>query len=185
MVVVGRFNECVMVGRQFESVKSGRDGCPRLPPLPLTGPSLGMRRDKPLCECASRHPPDLYRTWLLPRNHPHMYRFQMFCVWQRFVIRIQWWVCEENSGNFHLHLLLFSQAQVILFHYPARALRAGLKGLRAESAMAFTGRRNSHSGRGKDFLSRQPNFSTETAVTWQRKVQKSFPRWEINRHAKG
>ena len=80
MVVVGRFNECVMVGRQFESVKSGRDGCPRLPPLPLTGPSLGMRRDKPLCECASRHPPDLYRTWLLPRNHPHMYRFQMFCV---------------------------------------------------------------------------------------------------------
>ena len=80
MVVVGRFNECVMVGRQFESVKSGRDGCPRLPPLPLTGPSLGMRRDKPLCECASRHPPDLYRTSLLPRNHPHMYRFQMFCV---------------------------------------------------------------------------------------------------------
>ena len=32
------------------------------------------------------------------------------------------------------------------------------KGLRAESARAFTGRRNSYSGRGEDFLSRQPNF---------------------------
>ena len=30
---------------------------------------------------------------------------------------------------------------------------------RAESARAFTGRRNSHSGRGEDFLSRQPNFA--------------------------
>ena len=56
---------------------------------------------------------------------------------------------------------------------------------RAESARAFTGRRNSHSGRGEDFLSRQPNFFTETAVTPERKVEKSFPRWEINRHAEG
>ena len=47
--------------------------------------------------------------------------------------------------------------------------RAGPKGLRAESARAFTGRRNSHSGRGGDFLSRQPNFFTETAVTPERK----------------
>ena len=31
-----------------------------------------------------------------------------------------------------------------------RAKRAGPKGLRAESARAFTGRRNSHSGRGED-----------------------------------
>ena len=66
-----------------------------------------------------------------------------------------------------------------------RAKRAGPKGLRAESARAFTGRRNSHSGRGEDFLSRQPNFFTETAVTPERKVEKSFPRWEINRHAEG
>ena len=36
--------------------------------------------------------------------------------------------------------------------------RAGPKGLRAESVRAFTGRRNSHSGRGEDFLSRQPIF---------------------------
>ena len=40
-------------------------------------------------------------------------------------------------------------------------------------------------GGGEDFLSRQPNFFTETAVTPERKVEKSFPRWEINRHAEG
>ena len=57
--------------------------------------------------------------------------------------------------------------------------------LNAESARAFTGRRNSHSGRGEDFLSRQPIFFTETAVTPERKVEKWFPRWEINRHAEG
>ena len=56
---------------------------------------------------------------------------------------------------------------------------------RAESAGAFTGRRNSYSGRGEDFLSRQPNFFTETAVNPERKVEKWFPRWEINRHAEG
>ena len=66
-----------------------------------------------------------------------------------------------------------------------RAERAGPKGLRAESARAVTGRRNSFSGRGEDFLSRQPDFFTETAVTSERKVEKSFPRWEINRHVEG
>ena len=54
-----------------------------------------------------------------------------------------------------------------------------------KSARAFTGRRNSHSGRGEDFLTGQPNFFTETAVTPERKVEKWFPRWEINRHAEG
>ena len=66
-----------------------------------------------------------------------------------------------------------------------RAKRAGPKGLRAKSARAVTGRRCSHSGKGEDFLSRQPDFFTETAVTSERKVEKSFPRWEINRHDKG
>ena len=70
-------------------------------------------------------------------------------------------------------------------YYPAQAKRVGPKGLGAESARAFTGRRNSHSGRGEDFLSRQQNFFTETAVTPERKVEKWFPRWEINRHAEG
>ena len=56
---------------------------------------------------------------------------------------------------------------------------------RAESARAVTGRRCPDSGRGEDFLSRQPDFFTETAVTPERKVEKSFPRWEINRHVEG
>ena len=60
----------------------------------------------------------------------------------------------------------------------SEAKRAGPKGLRVESARAVTGRR-------EDFLSRQQNFFTETAVTPERKVEKSFPRWEINRHAEG
>ena len=63
-----------------------------------------------------------------------------------------------------------------IFYYPARALRAlGL--LLADGTP--TG------GRGGDFLSRQPDFFTETAVTPERKVEKSFPRWEINRHVEG
>ena len=66
-----------------------------------------------------------------------------------------------------------------------REKRAGPKGLRAETARAFTGRRNSHSGRGEDFLMGQPDFFTETAVTPERKVKKSFPRWEMNRHSEG
>ena len=66
-----------------------------------------------------------------------------------------------------------------------RAKRAGLKGLHAESAGAFTGRRCPHSERGEDFLTGQLNFFTETAVTLERKVEKSFPRWEINRHVEG
>ena len=40
-------------------------------------------------------------------------------------------------------------------------------------------------GGGEDFLSRQPDIFTETAVTPERKVEKSFPRWEINRHVEG
>ena len=63
-----------------------------------------------------------------------------------------------------------------LHYYPARALRAlGL--LLADGTP--TG------GRGEDFLTGQPDFFTETAVTPERKVEKSFPRWEINRHAEG
>ena len=66
--------------------------------------------------------------------------------------------------------------QKLVICYPARALRAlGL--LLADGTP--TG------GRGEDFLSRQPDFFTETAVTPERKVEKSFPRWEINRHVEG
>ena len=55
----------------------------------------------------------------------------------------------------------------------------------AESARAVTGSRCPHNGKGEDFLSRQRDFFTETAVTPERKVEKSFRRWEINRHDKG
>ena len=75
--------------------------------------------------------------------------------------------------------------QSVLTLSSPRAKRAGPKGLRAESARAFTGRRNSYSGRGEHFLTGQLNFFTETAVTPERKVEKWFPRWEINRHAEG
>ena len=66
-----------------------------------------------------------------------------------------------------------------------RAKRAGLKGLRAECASAVTGRRCPHSGEGEDFLMGQLIFFTKTAVNPERKVEKSIPRWEINRHAEG
>ena len=59
------------------------------------------------------------------------------------------------------------------------------KGLRAESARAVTGRRCPHSGKGEDFLTGQLDFFTETAVTLEGKVEKWFPRWEINRHVEG
>ena len=55
----------------------------------------------------------------------------------------------------------------------------------AESARAVTGRRCPHSGNGKDFLTGQPDFSTETAVTPERQVEKSFLRSEINRYTGG
>ena len=67
----------------------------------------------------------------------------------------------------------------------SRAKRVGPKGLRAESARAVTGRRSPHSGEGEDFLTGQIIFFTETAVTPERKVEKSFPMSEINRHAEG
>ena len=79
------------------------------------------------------------------------------------------------------HLVQDQKFQIgsdLIWHYPARAKRAGPKGLRAERARAVTGRR-------EDFLSRQQDFFTETAVTSERKVEKSFPRSEINPHGEG
>ena len=53
------------------------------------------------------------------------------------------------------------QAEVVIQPAP-QALRA----------RAVTGRQCPHSGRREDFLSRQPDFFTETAVTPERKVEK-------------
>ena len=52
-------------------------------------------------------------------------------------------------------------------------------------ARAVTGRRCPHGGKGEDFLTGQPDFFTETAVTPERKVKKSFPRWEMNGLSEG
>ena len=90
-------------------------------------------------------------------------------------------ICLQQLRQRLLHLLsvlksAIESAATILQSYPARALRAlGL--LLADGTP--TG------GKGEDFLSRQPDFFTETAVTSERKVEKSFPRWEINRHIEG
>ena len=51
--------------------------------------------------------------------------------------------------------------------------------------MAVTGRQCPDSGEGEDFLTGQLNFFTKTAVTPDRKVEKSFPRWEMNGHSEG
>ena len=59
------------------------------------------------------------------------------------------------------------------------------RAMRAESARAVTGRRCPHSGEGKDFFMGQQIFFTKTAISPERKDQKSIPRWEINRHAEG
>ena len=56
---------------------------------------------------------------------------------------------------------------------------------RAESARAVTGRRCPQSGEGEDLLAQQLFFFMKTAITLDRKVEKSFPRWEINRHVEG
>ena len=64
---------------------------------------------------------------------------------------------------------------VFLQNYPACALRAlGL--LLADGTPTVGGR--------KTFWRVSRIFFTETAVTPERKVEKSFPRWEINSHAK-
>ena len=49
----------------------------------------------------------------------------------------------------------------------------------------LNGRRCPNSGKGKDFLTGQPDFFTETSVTLEQKVEKLVPRWEIHRHGEG
>jgi len=83
---------------------------------------------------------------------------------------------RERSGN----------EEKVLTFYPARARSARARracALRALGLLLADG--TPTGGRGEDFLSRQPDFFTETAVTPERKVEKSFSRWEINRHVEG
>ena len=67
--------------------------------------------------------------------------------------------------------------------YPARARARRACALRALGLLLADGAPTV--GGGKTFLTGQPDFFTETAVTLERKVEKSFPRWAINRHAEG
>ena len=93
--------------------------------------------------------------------------------WSRF---IQLSKSQQTKVLAHFELSVYFPEHLKTCICPARALRAlGL--LLADGTP--TG------GRGEDFLNRQPDFFTETAVTPERKVEKSFPRWEINRHVEG
>ena len=65
-----------------------------------------------------------------------------------------------EDGQVELQGIISSGSSTI-----AISLIGDLSSPRAESARAVTGRRCPHSGRGEDFLSRQPDFFTETAVT--------------------
>ena len=83
----------------------------------------------------------------------------------------------QHQVQHQFYQLLMTQVPLDLVQF--------LSGPRAESAGAVTGRRCPHSGEGEDFLMGQLNFFTKTAVTPEPKVEKSIPRWEINRHAEG
>ena len=99
---------------------------------------------------------------------------------------IQMSAALRKADNTLLMLVLRLETRVYTFVYPARARSARARracALRALGLLLADG--TPTGGRGEDFLSRQPDFFTETAVTSERKVEKSFPRWEINRHDKG
>ena len=67
--------------------------------------------------------------------------------------------------------------------YPARAQALRARALTALGLLLADGAPTV--GRGRTFWQVSRIFFTETAVTPERKVEKSFPRWEINRHAEG
>ena len=112
------------------------------------------------------------------RVYPSLASSYFYHEWLYAGFFCQWWHWGEWRREDRLQLwqrALCLSLQVNNF-YPACALRVlGL--LLADGTP--TG------GRGEDFLNRQPDFFTETAVTPERKVEKSFPRWEINRHVEG
>ena len=58
-------------------------------------------------------------------------------------------ICSQEQSFIHICLL-----RTLHIVHPVKLLSSPC----AESARAFTGRRNSHSGRGEDFLTGQPDF---------------------------
>ena len=88
--------------------------------------------------------------------------------------------------NRHPLSLRGGQICLLMAFYPARARSARARRARTLRALGLLLADGTPTGgRGEDFLSRQPDFFTQTAVTPERKVEKSFPRWEINRHVEG
>ena len=76
------------------------------------------------------------------------------------------WTPEANNQD-------LQTCSTILLYFVIQLAREGL--LLADGAPTV--------GRGKTFWQVSRIFFTETAVTPEQKVEKSFPRWEINRHA--
>ena len=94
---------------------------------------------------------------------------------------------HKNTRNVQVDLKINTDIGAVdIKFYPARARSARARRACALSALGLSLADGTPTGgKGEDFLSRQPDFFTETAVTSERKVEKSFPRWEINRHVEG
>ena len=91
----------------------------------------------------------------------------------------------ENVSCLECTWKSYTQCWQISFWRWALFLFSSPKGLRAESARAFTGRRCTHSGKGEDFLTGQPDFFYGNSCNSGTESRKWFPRWIINHHAEG
>ena len=67
-------------------------------------------------------------------------------------------------------------AKFLIFWPVLNLPKSTLSSLRAKSARAVTGRRCPHSGRGEDFLSRQPDFFYENCCNSGTVSRKIFPK---------
>ena len=96
------------------------------------------------------------------------------------------WLCFDDLDHNNKVMIMFAHCttcntiglldSLVECYYPARARARRACALRALGLLLY-------SRKGEDFLTGQLNFFREAAVTPERKVEKSFPRWEINRHA--
>ena len=91
---------------------------------------------------------------------------------------LQWWRWGLE-GSFHNHHKLV----IFYIHVQLGKVVDNGKGGKSFQARAWSADGTPTVGRGKTFWAVSQIFFTETAVTPERKVEKWFPRWEINRHA--
>ena len=104
-----------------------------------------------------------------------------FCIYRQHANIKSWWINQLKCQQVSEHKTAAAWKMQTFRSFPQGSLTK--KNMPINCVPVSSDSLNSHSGRGEDFLSRQPDFFTETAVTPERKVEKSFPRWEINRHA--